>query len=217
MADNFAVTPGSGGTVATDELTINATAAHVQRVKMVAGKDGTYVGDVSGRLVDGDTNASAIFTDVRWLSKQIKVTPTVSTTPAYTAKDAVGSNMTFSAAARANGGTGRITKVVIEDKGQQMKDLSLAIFNTNPAAATDNAIFAPSDAELASDVYMGAIQIGAGMYDDYSTNSAATWTGSLPFVCAAADTALYGVLVARGTPTYTSTSDIVVTITVDQD
>lgn len=32
MSDNLAITPGSGATLATDETTINATAAHVQRV-----------------------------------------------------------------------------------------------------------------------------------------------------------------------------------------
>lgn len=32
MADNLAITPGSGATLATDETTINGTAAHVQRV-----------------------------------------------------------------------------------------------------------------------------------------------------------------------------------------
>lgn len=32
MADNLSITPGSGATLATDETTINATAAHVQRV-----------------------------------------------------------------------------------------------------------------------------------------------------------------------------------------
>ena len=32
MADNVLITPGSGGTVATDERTISGTAVHVQRV-----------------------------------------------------------------------------------------------------------------------------------------------------------------------------------------
>lgn len=32
MADNTAVTPGAGATIATDERTINGTAVHVQRV-----------------------------------------------------------------------------------------------------------------------------------------------------------------------------------------
>ena len=32
MADNLAITPGSGATLATDETTIGGTAAHVQRV-----------------------------------------------------------------------------------------------------------------------------------------------------------------------------------------
>ena len=39
MADNLAITPGSGATLATDETTINGTAAHVQRVSTGAAVD----------------------------------------------------------------------------------------------------------------------------------------------------------------------------------
>lgn len=41
MADNVAITAGSGTTIATDECTIAATAVQVQRVKPCWGADGT--------------------------------------------------------------------------------------------------------------------------------------------------------------------------------
>lgn len=46
MADNIAITPGVGATVATDEVTIDGALAHVQRVKPVHGVAGAGV-DVS--------------------------------------------------------------------------------------------------------------------------------------------------------------------------
>lgn len=53
MADNVTITSGANSTppagtvVAADEVTINATAVKVQRVKIGTGVDGTYDGDVS--------------------------------------------------------------------------------------------------------------------------------------------------------------------------
>jgi hypothetical protein len=219
MADNIEVLPGTGSTktVATDERTIGGTPAHVQRVAQSLGPEGTHTGNQSGRLVDGTASEAAAYVDPRILAVTVKVTPTVSTSPAYSAKDAVGALMTFAGCARANGGTGRIVRVTVEDKGQQMAALDLVIFSTAPAAPTDNSVFAPSDAELATDLCEGVIPISAGAYSDFSTNSIATVPCSLPYKCASGSTSLTGVLVARGTPTYTSTSDLVVTIFVEQD
>lgn len=42
MADNLAITPGSGATLATDETSINGTAAHVQRVSTGAAPTAAY-------------------------------------------------------------------------------------------------------------------------------------------------------------------------------
>lgn len=41
MAENVAITPGTGATVATDEVTINATLVQVQRVKLVESTEGS--------------------------------------------------------------------------------------------------------------------------------------------------------------------------------
>lgn len=215
MADNVNVTAGAGTIVAADELTINAVAALVQRMKLVAGKDGTYTGDVAGRNVDGDGNASALYVDVRPKVVTIVQTPTVSTSPAYAAKDAVGGLLTFANAVRASAGTGTLIAVQVADKAQQMKDLDLILFNATVSAPTDNAIFAPSDAE--SLTCIGCIPITAGSYFDFSTNSVADVTAGLPRPFVLAGTSLFGVLVARGTPTYVATTDIVVTLTIQQD
>lgn len=214
MADNVAVTAGSGVTVASDELTINSTAVQVQRVKLVAGKDGTYTGDVAGRLVDGDANASAIYVDPRQKVVRLSVTPVVSTTPAYTAKDAVGALMTFSSAVRASGGSCTLVAAQLVDKGQQMKDIELVLFDRTLTAPTDNAIFNPTDAEMATCV--GTLYFGAGYYADFSTNSVCAIDSiGLPILLNGTD--LFGVLVARGTPTYTATNDLVVILTIAQD
>jgi len=42
LAENVAITAGSGTTIATDEVTVNAVAVQVQRVKSGWGADGSY-------------------------------------------------------------------------------------------------------------------------------------------------------------------------------
>lgn len=204
MADNVAITAGSGTTIGTDEVTIGAVSQHVQRIKLVDGTDG------GTDLIPG-TAARGLSVDPRLKVVRLAVTPTVSTTPAYTAKDAVGALMTFSNAVRASGGTCRLEAVQVVDKGQQMADLELVLFDRTLTAPTDNAIFAPTDAELATCV--GVVPIGG--WSDLSTNSVADMAVGRSMVLNGTD--LFGVLVTRGTPTYTATSDIVVTLTITQD
>jgi hypothetical protein len=48
MADNVTLNAGSGGeTLSTDEVSVYSTTAHVQRVKLGHGADGTYTADVN--------------------------------------------------------------------------------------------------------------------------------------------------------------------------
>lgn len=54
MAENVAITAGSGTTIATDEVSINATTVQVQRVKIALGADGAWDGD----LDPGQTTAA---------------------------------------------------------------------------------------------------------------------------------------------------------------
>jgi hypothetical protein len=208
VADNVAIDPGTTTTIATDDI----AGVQFQRMKMAAGADGSHVGDVSGRTVDGGTGA-ALFVDPRPSVVRVAVTPTISTS-AYTIKDAVGGLMTFANAARAAGGSCRLRAVQIVDKAQQRADLDLVLFDRSITAPTDNAVFDPTDAELANVV--GMVSIGQGDYADFNDNSVATIAG-LGDVIVLDGTSLFGVLVTRDAQTYASTSDLVVTLTIDRD
>lgn len=143
---------------------------------------------------------------------RISVTPTVSTSPAYTAKDAVGGLLTFANAARNSGGTIVIDTAVVIDNGQQMPALELVLFNQTFTASSDNAIFNPSDGDLANAIGV----IALSNWSDFSGNSIATRTG-LGLAAALTGTSLFGQLVTRGTPTFVATSDITVILTIKQD
>lgn len=208
MADGVPITAGSGTLVASDDLTSDGTVGgHVQLLKLVDGTDG---GNVRVPAVAG----KGLAVEPRPTAKRIAATPTVSTSPAYSAKDAIGGLLTFSNAARSSGGSLLVHAVQIEDKGQQMPDLDLVLFDRSIGAPTDNAVFNPTDTEVGQCV--GVIPIIGADWADFSTNSVATRVGlGLELVLNGTD--LFGVLVSRGTPTFTSTSDVVVTLTVLQD
>lgn len=206
MADTVQITAGSGTSVGTDEVTIGATLQHVQRVKLVDGTDG------GTDLLVGSA-ARGLQVDPRLKAVRVQVTPTVSTTPAYTAKDSLGGLLTFAGVARSSGGSAFIDSVQIVDKGQQMTALDLILFDRSITAPTDNAIFNPSDTELG--YVIGVVPILSSDWRDLSTNSVVDRPVGREVVLNGTD--LYGVLVARGTPTFTSTTDLVVAVNVTQD
>lgn len=174
---------------------------------VIGGVDGTDVPTkalvVDGRMVFDDP-------DVR---VKVSQTPTVSSGSAYAVKDAIGALLTFAGVARTGFLSGVLETVTIVDKGQQMKALDLVLFSASLTAPTDNAIFDPTDAELLTCI--GVVKIAAGDYFDFNDNSVASVRLNHPYVLAG--TPMYGVLVARDTPTYTSTTDIVVTLSARRD
>lgn len=150
----------------------------------------------------------------------VEQTPTVSTSPAYTAKDAVGGLLTFSNAARYPGGSGIIQSAALIDLSQQMPSLELCLFDRAIAAPTDNAVFDPTDAELKTLLCV----IALSSYGDFNDNSAST-RGALGIAfklfggsgSVSATANLYGALVTRGTPTLVGTADITVRLAIIQD
>lgn len=205
MADDLTL-PASGAIVGTDEVDLGGGAVHVQYVKLV---DGTEEG--TDRIPGSAARGLAV--DPRMKVARLTATPTISNGVAYAAKDAIGGLLTFSNAARTSGGSCRIDSVQILDKGQQLAAMDLLFFDRSITAPTDNAVFAPSDGELAN--ALGFVALSAGDYADLSTNAVADVPFGREVVLNGTD--LFAVLVARGTPTYTSTSDLVVTVTVTQD
>lgn len=206
MADTVPITAGSGTVIGTDEVTIGGTAQHLQRMKLADGTDG------GTDLIPG-TAARGLSVDPRLKVVRLAVTPTISNGAIYAAKDAVGGIMTFANAARSSGASIRIEAVQVVDKGQQMAALDLILFDRNPGSGTftDNSPSDPTDGEMAT--VIAVIPIGG--YADLNDNSVADVPVGRAAVLNGTD--LYGVLVARATPTYTSTGDLVVTITILQD
>lgn len=200
MADN--ALPSTDPNVATDDV----AGVHFQRMKLV---DGTLDGT---EAIPGSA-ARGLTVDPRLKVARLAQTPAISNGVAYAAKDAIGGLLTFANAARAAGGSCRIDSVQIEDKGQQLAALDVVFFDRSITAPTNNAVFAPTDAEVANVV--GFVSVAAGDYADFSTNAVADVPFGREVVLNGAD--LYAVLVARGTPTYTSVADLVVTVTVTQD
>lgn len=134
-------------------------------------------------------------------------TPTIDTA-AYASGDLVGaSEISLTPAVISEAGkaaSGLVQTVVIIDEDAQEVNLDVYFFDTEPAATTftDNAAFAPTDADL--DFLVGVASVTD--WKSQSTNSVGQVLNlGLPFELAAGATTLYAVLVTRGAPTYSAT------------
>jgi hypothetical protein len=219
MADNVAVTPGAGATLAADDV---GGILH-QRTKVSLGADGSATDllgtAAAGAFVDPHTNLQHL---------QLTFTPVLTNFGTlYTTGDCLGTLTTVSGAARTSGSGGVIQGIMILDKTQaQRSAFDIAIFNSTVTTAADNAAFTVSDADAAKmQAYIPVL----------TTDYAAAWPGtpnnsiaylpprsaavagemSIPYLCSA--TSLFIQLIVRGAPTYTSTSDLVIILDTLQD
>lgn len=224
MADNVAITAGSGTSVATDDI----GGVQFQRQKLALGPDGTHTADAAGRVISGSDGA--LYVDPRKKLLRIQVTPTI-TAGAYTNGDVLGGQLTFANAARYSGGSGRIKTITILDKTQaQRAPMGLALFDRSVTVPADNAPFTISDADMAN--CLGVIDLPVGLYNTAwpgtPANSIMTLPNNtitttinnatvLPYDYVLNGTDLFVAVILRSAPTYTSTSDIVISLTVEQD
>ena len=142
----------------------------------------------------------------------VQATPTVDTN-IYASGDTVGTLLTFTAACSLKTSTAQILSVVIFDKDKEAADLDLVLFKDTPAGTfTDNAAFDPTDAGL-----LGIVEsISVTSHKAFNDNGISLSTEVIrPVKCLTNN--LYGYLVSRGTPTYTSASDLTVMIEILQD
>lgn len=135
---------------------------------------------------------------------------------AYEAGDAVGGKITITNAMRISGGTGILQSIDLIDKANQKAAMELLIFNSDPTAATitDDTAFVYS-----TDISKQIARIPIAASDYVTLNSIATVSlGGLSRIVKASGSAnLFAALVTTGTPTYTSTSDIIITFGILQD
>ena len=139
--------------------------------------------------------------------KVISLTPTVDTA-IYASGDQLGSLMTLS------GGlismrSGILESLSIVDKSKQKSVLNVLFFSSTPTiVSVDNAPLDITDAEMAAKC-IGYVPVAAADYKDIANSSIAS-VRALNLVLNRTDTSdLCALILSGGTPTYTSTSDLV--------
>ena len=137
----------------------------------------------------------------------ISVTPAIDTN-AYTSGDAVGGKQTLTSAARVSGGKVLLNSVVVVDKGNQKKPLTILFFDSDPSAATitNNAAFA-----FSTDItkVVGRVNVVAGDYETVDSKAVACVKAIGLEMKASGSANLYAAVVTTDTPTYTSASDLI--------
>jgi hypothetical protein len=140
-------------------------------------------------------------------------TPTVSASPDHSTGDCIGSLLTFQPVVLAAGHDATIQAVTVQCKVANTSAMDLILFNANPAATvtasglTDNTAPTSHVDDLAK--VIGVINITK--WTSLGNGSQAIGeANNLAFPVELATTAMYGVLVARGTVNLASASDITV-------
>lgn len=148
-------------------------------------------------------------------SRSVTVTPTVTASSAYTAKDAVGGVMDFSGF-RCPGEGFEVNGVKITDKADQAVTYDLVLFTEQPAGTfTDHGAFDPADADLA--LMLPVLELSStGTHFSFADNGVSSLSSlassgkSTAFYSSSRK--LFGALMTTGTPTYATTSDLSVTV-----
>lgn len=194
MVDNVAITPGTGATVAADDI----TSVLYQRIKLIQGADGVN---------DGDTSDANPFPVKGTGIVHLTNTPTI-TAGAYTTGMVVGGKISLTGAARVNAGSGLIQSASVSVKTALTAPYDILIFDTDPTNSTftDNAALAVDVLDLPSiiDVIQCNTLVSLGTPQMLKASNVA-----LPFKLSAAATTLYAVIVIRGAQTFASTTAVV--------
>lgn len=141
----------------------------------------------------------------------VRVAPTV-TAGAYDANDVVGGILTFSGATR-----GILRAVTITDLAKQAGAYQLILFDTSPTAIADNAPYDLADDDLNN--IIAAVHIadtaGADKFDFADSKAYCKGNINIPLRRADGGTAIYGFLIALGTPTYAAVTDVTVMLHIE--
>lgn len=143
MADNVPITAGVGTSVATDDV----SGAHYQRMKLATSEDGSA--DGYGDDDKGATRALWVVLRPNVVTSQQNSAGLTIATTAYSAGDVLGDGWSFTGAARATGGTGRVTGAVLLDVADKINGVDLYLAATTVTLGTDNAAPSISDADAA--------------------------------------------------------------------
>lgn len=185
MADNVAITAGTGTAIAADDV----SSVFYQKVKLDVGGDGATL----------PVSATANAIPVKALDDVITIDATVDTNAladgdvAFATQEVAG----FSTAADI---TSILQSVVVQDPDDQGIGIDLIFFNANTSLGTENSAPDIDDTELLT--VIGRVQVGAGSFYDLGANRVACVYGiGLPMK-AGTGGSVWMAGIARGAPTY---------------
>lgn len=145
--------------------------------------------------------------------REVSKTPTISTS-IYASGDAISTIQTLSNILRQSDQSGVLRQVVIADADAQSAALDIVFFASQISGGTDNAAFAPSEADVKESV--GHISVAASDYAALGSRSVATVDASLDIQLENSRN-LYFQIVSRGTPTYTGTDNLKIRLIFELD
>lgn len=188
---------GTAGTPSTDVITVQGHAS------------GTAL-KVDGSAVTQPVSLGSVETHVGEVGTPctvISITPTINTAQ-FTSGDAVGGKQTLTSAARVSSGTVILESLTLVDKGNQKAAMTVLFFNSDPSAATitNNSAFA-----FSTDVskVVGKVNIVAEDYETIDSIAIASVKAVALQIKASGSANLFAAVVTTGTPTYTSTTDLI--------
>lgn len=234
MADNTQISDNP--IVASDDI----DGVQYQRVKVVWGADGV-VGDTSAanpmpvgaRITDGTTTAGVVDTGgtydgaaVNIIDKEglpvgfgrpvtISVIPTLDTSQFASGDLMTASVITFADVVDDANGTGHILAARFFDKDNVGQDMSLLLFDSSVTPGTVNAAHTLSTNDIAK--YIDVIHTSGTDWESHGNGKTVTVRPGppIPFHCSGS-TSMFGLLVSKGTGTYTATNlTIELTVLVD--
>jgi hypothetical protein len=187
MADNVAVTAGSGTSIAADDI----SSVFYQRVKISHGADGSAT-DTSG------ASPLPVRTPVKY------VTVSMSTaTNAHTAGDVVAATQIVAACTPGDDLPSLLHSIALIDTDDQKAALTLVFFDANTSLGVEEAAPDIDDTEVLT--YIGHVDIVAGDYKDLGLSSVVNLRGiNLPVKPATGTDDIYMAIFTPGTPTYAS-------------
>jgi hypothetical protein len=226
MADNVAITAGTGTSIAADDI----SSVFYQRVKLSLGADGSAVDAVAGAgavgtgvqrmtLASDDPAVASLASAVTALqiiddwdsSDSCKVVTPISITTvtlsldtsAYADGDVLADTQIVTNCFRINDGFGVIDSITVLDEDDQGAGFDLIFLDSNVSLGTENA--APSITDANARNILGWVRVSAADFIDLGGSRLATLTGlSLAVKAVSGTDDMYVAAISRGTGTYTA-------------
>jgi hypothetical protein len=163
---------------------------------------------------------------IHGLSREVIITPTITASSAYASGNALGGLLTITNAALQGQGTSTIQSITLTDIDNQKSAIDLYLSEVTFTATTDKTAFALSAADVLNSA--GWVSIAASDYITFGARAVANQKNiglsfdlnqyaTSTYGAAIQPTTLYGQLVCRGTPTYTTTTSLRLKIVFFQD